>query len=33
MIFFPGIMEDLEDMRLEAMQKKKPKKGRRISDD
>uniref|UniRef100_A0A2A4JDT7 Protein SPT2 homolog n=1 Tax=Heliothis virescens TaxID=7102 RepID=A0A2A4JDT7_HELVI len=28
-----GIMEDLEDMRLEAMQKKKPKKGRRISDD
>lgn len=28
-----GIMEDLEDMRLEAMQKKKSKKGRRISDD
>ncbi|XP_075972140.1 protein SPT2 homolog [Anticarsia gemmatalis] len=28
-----GIMEDLEDMRMEAMQKKKSKKGRRISDD
>lgn len=30
-----GIMEDLEDMRMEAMEKKKAKKkgGRRISDD
>ncbi|KAJ8725272.1 hypothetical protein PYW07_016230 [Mythimna separata] len=28
-----GIMEDLEDMRMEAMEKKKSKKGRRISDD
>ncbi|KAG6453566.1 hypothetical protein O3G_MSEX008213 [Manduca sexta] len=28
-----GIMEDLEDMRMEAMMKKKSKKGRRISDD
>lgn len=30
--FFLGIMEDLEDMRNEAMEKKKSKK-RRISDD
>lgn len=28
-----GIMEDLEDMRMEAMEKKKTKKSRRISDD
>ncbi|CAH0628591.1 unnamed protein product [Chrysodeixis includens] len=28
-----GIMEDLEDMRMEAMEKKKSKKSRRISDD
>lgn len=28
-----GIMEDLEDMRMEAMEKKKSSKKRRISDD
>lgn len=32
--FFLGIMEDLEDMRMEAMEKKKAgKKKRRMSDD